>query len=742
MMMSRMKNYFLWALIFVFSGTYLFSAEPMEITLITPFKLNPITGINGDEYEASSKFVQRMIFSPLVFPLQDPYLQDDYSVELSLSLIEEKIQYRADNGSWMEYDLAAPASGRIPSATAFKVKLRENLNFYKYDDRSKRISFYSNLFAEDVVYSYRLSRITIDRAYQAKDDGQGNLNPQGLNTLLYAKIKSFDDIYCNDNRELVFEMDSQKSCVEFKNLLVYVPILSITQILGANSLNPNDTINQLLRGSMKLSHLFENKQLSDERYNRFDFNYLLRQRELIKEFFNQPVGFGQYLVERTISYAGADKKGDEFKEITLVRNPNWCTFGDSVKQFGIEKFNHADFAKRNDKIAITVTKKTDSRERISESLNNTKQILYNIPLSAAIFSGEALEKANISAKLSKRKMQISHSLYGIFFGPSIVDPPKPMAPEVRRFFGQFVNRTRIENIIRFIATKAEYELFNAAINDNTSITSDLELQRLYVPFYVGIGGESPIVTYYREKEREDMFVREYLYQLDGKTDGKAIKEYFNNLSSDRKDEFFKDFVGGDDFPEDYNELLQRDLNNTFIKRNILVNNEIHIEIVHKTGDDIGRSIAFHYQRVLQQFFRSQTSVKFDNNWIQVREIQDYSRWRNLAIDNAGKKRTISLLVKGWNYKFDLLDELKDQFVDDQSLARIKAQYNNLINRGAIGLEAAENYKNIAAEFVDKNVIIPLVGVQNYVVYSKGYFSAFDMNETIEILLLPYYWSEN
>jgi hypothetical protein len=736
--MNGIKKYFFQAVIFIFSGVHLFPAESMEITLVTPFKLNPITGINGDQYEASSKFVQRMIFSPLVFPLQDPYLQDDYSVALSLSLIEEKIQYLADNGSWMEYDLAAPLSDRIPSSTSFKVRLRENLSFYKYDDRSKRISFYSYLFAEDVVYSYRLSRITIDRAYQEKDDGQGNINPQGLNTLLYAKIKSFDDIYCNDNYEIVFEMDSQKSCIEFKNLLVYVPVLSITQILGANSLNPNDTINQLLRGSMKLSHLFENKQLSNERYNRFDFNYLLKQRELIREFFNQPVGFGQYLVERTISYAGADKKGDEFKEITLVRNPNWCVFGDSEKQIGGEKFNHAYFAKRDDKIMITLTKNTDSRERISESLNNTRQVLYNIPLSAAIFSGEALEKANISDRLAKRKMQISHSLYGIFFGPSIIDPPKPAAPEVRRFFGQFANRARIENIIRFIATKAEYELFDAAINDNTSITSDLELQRLYVPFYAGIGGESPIVTYYREKEREDMFVREYLYQLGGKT----IKDYFNNLSSDRKDEFFKDFVGGDDFPEDYNEMLRRDLNNNFISRNILVNNEIHIEIIHKTGDDIGRSIAFHYQRVLQQFFRSHPSVKFDNNWIQVREIQDYSRWRNLAIENARKKRTISLLVKGWNYKFDLLDELKDQFVDDQSLARIKAQYNNLINRGAIGLEAAENYKNIAAEFVEKNVIIPLVGVQNYVVYSKGYFPSFDKNEKIEILLLPYYWSTN
>jgi hypothetical protein len=734
-----MRNYFLLTLIFVSYGSYLF---PVDITLITPFKLNPITGINGDDYEASSKFVQRMIFSPLVFPLQDPYLQDDYSVALCLSLIEEKIQYRAANGSWMEYDMAAPISGRTPSSTFFKVKLRRNLNFYKTDNRAKRISLYSPLSAEDVVFSYRLSRITIDRAYQTYLKNTAG-SPLGLNTLLYAKIKSFDDIYCTDNYEIVFEMDSQKSCIEFKNLLAYVPVLSIKQILGANSQNPNDTINQLLRSSIKLSQLMESNRLSDTRYNSFDFNFLLKQRELIDEFFNHPVGFGQYLVEKTTPYAGADMKEDRFKGITLVRNPYWCVFGDTVKRIGEETFNHTDYAKKKDRINVTLTNITDSKQRIKELQNNTNQVLYNVPLSAAIFPrNEVTENRIISASLSKRKMQISHSLYGIFFGPSIVDPSRPILPEARRFFGQFADRVRIENIIRFIGTDTVQELFNAAITDNTSITSDMELQRLYIPFYSGnsntvSGGESPITTYYRDKERRDTQVQEYLNQLDGKT----IKEYYTMLSGSRREDFYLSYVGGKNFPDDFNELLKKDLNNSFIRNNILVNNEIHMEIVYKTGDDIGRSIALHYQQVFQIFFGRQDSIKFDNNWIQSREIQNYQRWEKLAKDNA-KKRVISLLVKGWNYKFDLLDELRDQFVDGQSLARIKDQYDNLINRGAIGLEAAENYKNIAAEFVDNNVIIPLVGVQNYVIYGKGYFPAFDKNEDIEILLLPYYWSED
>jgi len=293
----------------------LIADEEMPIYLRDPFHLNPITGINGDEYEASSKFVQRMIFSPLVFPIEDPYLKDNYRITMDLSIIDNKIQYQeSGKNSFADFIIDNSNSKYGGQAKIFKVKLRENLKFTK----SKNRQF--DLTAYDVVYSYRLARITTDRVYKVSG---GDMK---INTLLYAKMKSIENIYYDSaSNYIIFETDREMSCQAFVNLLVYVPILSIQQILKVNP-KQDSPISKSLANSLKFSLLPGG--LNNIQYNDYDLNYLIRpgNRSLVNDFYKSPIGYGQFSVVLTLPYGGGDIIDDLFTTIKLERNPEWCLF--------------------------------------------------------------------------------------------------------------------------------------------------------------------------------------------------------------------------------------------------------------------------------------------------------------------------------------------------------------------------------------------------------------------------------
>jgi hypothetical protein len=139
---------------------------------------------------------------------------------------------------------------------------------------------------------------------------------------------------------------------------------------------------------------------------------------------------------------------------------------------------------------------------------------------------------------------------------------------------------------------------------------------------------------------------------------------------------------------------------------------------------------------MRTFFRGQSITANIN----TQELLEYDQWKEKASASA-RTGKFSFLVKGWNYKFDLLDELGDQFVDDSSREQISKLYRQLINN--TGLNAENIIFNIAGAFIDNTVMIPLVGLQNYAVYTRSnnnpVAAAFDENQDIEILLLPYYW---
>jgi hypothetical protein len=760
-----MKKFAVLFAFFVFIADTVFT-DTTSVKLVTNFRLNPITGINGDALEASSKFVQRMIFSPLVFPLQDPYLEDNYEVALDLSIIEEVIYWQDSRGNWQPYDLRSGASEAMPSSRFFKIKVRDNIFFFQYDTKERRTSRYSELYTEDVVYSYRLFRITIDRAY---DDYTKNSKRTGqslnLNTLLYSKVKSFNDIYCSDdNNGIIFEMDSDKTCIAFQNLLVYVPILSMEQLIKENAKWKNAQTVPLLHSSLNFPSLASGNRLLDKSLDNFDFNHLLTYsrapglfgKRLLDDFYDHPIGYGQFLVRTT--EAKDDKMNDEFTKIQLIRNPDWCSFGNVEKKVGGDVFVHTNYSANRDELLIRMADQKTDIERIQDLVQNPAEVLYNIPLSARSFMTNEGAQANILTEgLSKRKMQISHHLYGMFFGPSIRGGQTIMAmnPELRSFFATFADRVRMENIIKFIMGQPDLPAFISSMMETKSwiLTSDINVHRLYYPFYLGVTEDAANVNtrignYYKTRENADPITMRYL--LEG--GGPNPADYFISLDNLGREDFYHNFVklrGIDffgDFPSEVATLCQTKFDSPLVKNNLLVNNRVQIVIYYEKADRIGEIIASCYKNVLESFFSAQAKngkMNFDPSNISFQQLGEYpGDWKRNAEANA-RRNTISLLVRGWNYKFDLLDELKNQYIDDLSKAFVENQYIGLISPRAGVRENAESIAaSIAEYFYNYSIIVSLVGVQNYVLYHTQRFPSFEKHHQIQMMLLPYYWKGN
>jgi hypothetical protein len=617
----------------------------------------------------------------------------------------------------------------------FRARLRENLNFPKNAGLKKR-----ELTVEDVVYSYRISRITMDRAYQIYLGGKNKT--LGLNTLMYSKIKSFRNVYCipNDNRHVYFVVDSNKNGDEFLKLLVYVPILSSIQMNTENiKTDKNSPLYISVHNELDMKELLASGKISNNEYNIYDIKKLLldengRVNRLGRDFFEHPIGYGQFTTEgRIISYGGGGGSDyDLWERITLARNQEWCDFpGSKEKTIGQKRINHEIFRRSNDKLIIRQDDDVNPIDRIN-GLRGENGALYNMPLAATMFPGD-MELAQASNLYSKRKMQISHSLYGIYFGPAIYNTTKPLYREVRNFFTYFADRVRMENILKFITGETQFESFDNNIRANSSLVSDLSFQKLYYPFYIGgkqdkSGNRNDIGKFYDKLESQDEFYQRYLVTLNEKT----LLEYYNNLDGNdliERNDFFNDYVAGIDFPRSIQGNMDLAFQNA--KKYILNNSgEVRIEIFY--SDNISYTIALHYKGTLEDYFRRARII----NSITPVKIEKYSEWHDAAIKSAAEGK-ISLLVKGWNYRFDLLDELRSQFIDKLAFDAIEKCYREMIDGQGLNAEAV--FYKIAEEFVNNNVMIPLIGIQNYALYNKGKISAFDENQDIEILLLPYYW---
>lgn len=745
-----MKKGFFAVLFIVVAGYFSFAASPITIVLRTPFRLNPILGIRGDDKEASSKFIQRLIFSPLVFPVQDPYLQDDFDYSPDHSIID-KLEYYSGSG-WNDFILNDPMANPLSSANKFRVHLRENLYFREDGFRKNDATLL--VTGEDVIYSYRLARITSDRVYfryiNTRENDRGVLN---LNSLLYSRLRSFVDVYLEENNAeyIYFDMDKPYTCIQFIKSLAYVPILSATQLRASESVKRNPTHDEYksLHGRLNLSELQNGNRFNSQEYNMYDFAAIERTSRG-QRFYENPRGYGQYFVEKRsagIAGGGGSDPG-LFTSCNFIKNDEWCNFGNQTKKVGTLEsgttIDHEEYRAGAERILVDATRDYDIKERMINNLEPA-DVLYNIPLSANMFDTTEQERG-LSFRSGKKAMQISHFLYGIYFGPDLDNPREPLNRNVRDFFSFFADRPRLSNIINYMAGTVEYTNFASVINETVAedgqsvFLGHLQIQRLYYPFYMGAteqstSEDSAISKYYRELEDNDYYQREYLSSLGGNT----LNQYFAQEGS--KSRFFDQFVGGTGLPEQ----VKRELNDKLgsVMPHIVRRNSLKIIIYYIEGDHPGRQIAGHFRDVVNKYFRENNIAPVID--IQAREIAEYGEWKTAAERNA-RNGTVSFLVRGWNYRFDMMDELAGTYIEAAALREIRGEYERMINSDQSGRLSVDGLVyNIARRFVNNSMIIPLVGLQNYSVYSsedkdpKGIAASFETYKDIEILLLPYYW---
>jgi hypothetical protein len=487
--------------------------------------------------------------------------------------------------------------------------------------------------------------------------------------------------------------------------------------------------------------------LYNEIYDLYDINKrLLDERGRVNDrgesFFRSPIGYGQFISDGIPTEEGTEV--DLWINANLIRNPNWCDFPEkTTKDIGVNKFIHEDFSTKNDSYSIEYSPDVNWSIGINNLGDNN--ILYNVPLSASLFNSDPLALVLASERRNKLKMQISHRLYGVFFGPAIENASEYLYIEARDFFSCFAERVRLENIVKYITGETQYAIFDDQIqfglmNPNTgehieSLLADLSIQKLYYPFYMGGQSENAesqtdISRYYLQLEEADTLSRQYKNMLGSR----SLLEYYRGLNDTAKKDFYDNFINDVKFLPD----VQKRMNDTFnnAREHMVRNNEVQIEIFYERDDPIGRTIALRYEKTLAYFFsRTGNSTGIQYKITPPTSIDTNTAWRTRAINNA-KANKLSLLVKGWNYKFDMLDELRNQFIDDGAFESVEGRYKDMI-AGTLGTEAT--FHKIAQDFVNFNIMIPLVGVQNYALYNKGSFPAFDRNKGIEMLMLPYYW---
>jgi hypothetical protein len=595
----------------------------------------------------------------------------------------------------------------------------------------------------------------------------------GLNTLLYSKLKTFNNVYINEKDDkkppehpeyICFEMDNKISSDDFLMSLAYVPILSCMQLRSSESIKDNVNHKEYislrkkidLKELQKSSGKFWDKERRKDKefwnpdYDLYDFTVI--ENKTGDKFYSTPRGYGQYFVRKNSAKTDTSREKYLYYACDFIKNDEWCNFGSSVKRAGGETFNHNDYRTSDEVIRITGTNEYEIAERL---LNlNSSQILYNVYLSANMLNALSDDEKNLTDKgVKKRRMQISHYLYGIYFGPDLSNTNIPVHQDIREFFASFADRSRIENMVKYYYQNTNDLSFDSMIqrykNDkdaSPSFLQELQVQRLYYPFYLGVNDLSDktksdsksiadySVTgkYYTELEEADKFFMAYKDELYGDTLEKHYLGFGTSEGTERYN-FYTKYVGGTEMPKEVEDNINEKYSR--VKYRIAGNNAISLTIFYT--DQVGQAIANHYKALISDYF-AKNGVTAN---IEPEDLGS-SNWQNTA-RNYARRGIYTLFVKGWNYKFDMLDELDDQFVDKESLNAVQYYYNQLVDGSE---QKAENViQRIAKQYVDHTIMIPLVGIQNYAVYindkngNNGVAASMEQFQKVELLLLPYYW---
>jgi len=732
----------------------------INVNLDSFFKLDPIKGISGEYFEENSRFVQRFIYSPLVIPLQDPYLQDKYEISQELSLINNDFEYSntGRDDDWQRY------SGNWDTASLqrngrgykyFRVTLRDGLKFYDFQREGRRSTGRLNapipLGREDVVFSYRMVRVTSDRKCDEFLRRKGKLE---INTLLYTKILAFNDVYCDaDQQKICFEMRIDYKLDEFLKQLVYVPILSAV-VIGSDAMvnNPGSNEYKKIHERWNMKEFRTQGRLNQPEFNLYDL-YRDGGEERLRR---RPMGYGQFLVTDLPS-GSTDSDQSLYSRITLKRNPYWCSF--AVK--GPKEINHTDYQDNILTVRIIGDNEKTNSNRILDLLNttptaettmNNNDIVYNIPISLATFNLTDASTSSFADIIEKKEMQISHNLYALLFGP---DPKSAragkMPDRLRIFFTKMINRPAIENIIRFGNNSNDIPGYLGSNSNKGLFLSDIKIRRLYYPFYFGGGYQGNMMMRDLDEKMlsNDLLTLEYIDEInikDGEIEVNKLREHYQGLRENLRDNFISRYMRGGISPtlnrryferlkSEYIELLKRD---DIVLNTQQNHNRLEIEILH-SRDEICKQIALYYKNVLEIFFNGIVSVNIETN------PMDYDLWKNKANNNA-RNNKYTFYIHGWTYRLDILNILLNQFTGDRHIMdEIIKDYEELIKQNTTVEVFIQKMSRRFEVNQDSSIMdplpVPLVSVQNYSLFRSGdsVLAQIKKLDNLQLMLFPYYW---
>ncbi|MDR0785217.1 MAG: hypothetical protein LBE74_04955 [Treponema sp.] len=688
----------------IIAGVFCFAALcgyalNISIPVKNDFSLDPVIGITGEESDSDSRFVQRMIFSPLVMPTTDPLIDPNFSYDISVSMIDKGEYFSEKSKQFAEiYNLQAPFED---PTRIYRAQLRDDMSFKCGDSK-----YNGKVTAEDVVFSYRVAQTTL--SIKTRQGAYDNYT----NAILRAQLADMEQIKYINERTIEFVFKTPRNTKDFINFLVYTPILSVNQLRGAKEQERN-------------SYIFGKTGDSKD--------YDIRQYKTVYDFETLPASYGQFYVSDKIVYS-SNKKGAPLKTgaVKLRRNRDWnlnkdyAKDGRSSKAIETWETIHKDY--QNDS-SIVVSKTNQSI--LVTNVVGTSTLLVNYPLTVNDYMSN-VNFFNMSGnyrKIAVEQMFISYKLYGLLYSSSAQNKYLFDTTEVRTFFRECLNRSALMESLK--VDPAILENRPAAYKE--LIEDKVEIVPLYYPFFAGkepeASSQDKLDRLYRELREKDVS-----YQSDINL-SKDIKN-FETLTGDRqaRQAAIRGYLAGE-LPEAMLKHLAQKLPSQ-IKEGVW-----NVRILYDDNDKIAKLICDRYviniNKVGQYLERHgfKTRIKA--------EPVILSKTKKGRISDVDKK-AFDIAVYGWNYRFDFLGEFMS-FLDKNAGGFISsdlyADYDEFLKE--IGKKSVpDRMFEIADKIVRSEIISTLFAVKNYLLYDKEKAEVPTLKDLgPPAIMYPYYWGK-
>jgi hypothetical protein len=719
-----------------------FAADQITIPLEHSFNLNPVLGITGTANDPDSRFVQRILFSPLVVPKTDPTIDMDFQYDLTVSLLDRQQDIRYDtaddsqNPRWREVSLGS-FSDEIMS-NHFLVYLNKDMSFVFKGQK------YDSLTAEDVVFSYRLAQTTLSR----KDSG-GNLSEADqrfynyTNAILRAKIGGLRSISCEDAYSVEFLFNEKKTVKQLLEFMVYTPIVSVKQLFP---LNNTDKKRYVREDEFRFSP--RDDTATREKNKVYDMRDKIYESGL-KVFQESPASYGQYYVRDKAGLEPGTGMMRNAKSVELAKNTEWAknaAENSELMELGLGM--HTDYVNNMDRLKFEFIQNRRGFERLKAiSEKREKLLITNFPLTGqailqrpGLFAPKNTDDTAKAYSLISQKMHISYKLYGLVYS---TQSRMFNAPENRAFFrdclnrGALIQRIKASVQIRRWANERDRELLRNMLNQ-------IEITPLYYPFYEGVsridtGKLSELYNTCKESDHSMDDTESLERMIADSVAGKA--EDLNLIEGIMSGRHIQDDLL-DSIIQKYTELKEVSMNPD--ERIDANPNQITIRIIYNgEPSSVDAEIAKFYKENLNTIFGKLKEEgyidKKVNLSILVKETTQLSNKPSSIMD--ANPAEFDIAVYGWNYRIDFLGEFAKQ-IHPTKRSRLESQYELLLAKMGTVTAVNDLLLQISEEIVKEQTITTLLGIQNYVLYDKNRIAMDNLGDDKLgqfSMLYPYYW---